>query len=277
MAALKGQDVLIITMAPRAPEEQQTKLINAAAEAGVPFIFPNEYGYDMTHPDLATEIFGLGEKKAVYHRQIEELGVSSWIGLTCGFWYEFSLGGGAERCGFDFGGREVTFFDEGEVRQNVSTWPQCGRAMAALLCLKVLPENEADEGTTLSRFKNDWVFISSFKVNQKEMFESVLRVTGKKKGDWKIGQEGSKERFKRGFEKVKGGDMLGFAQVMYSRLFFDDGSGDFEARHGLHNAVLGLPVEDLDEYTNKAIEFAEKHDADNRARYMAGGSSEARS
>ncbi|CAF3802094.1 unnamed protein product [Adineta steineri] len=42
--ALKGQEVLIITMAVTAPKEQQTKLIEAAAAANVPWVLPNEYG-----------------------------------------------------------------------------------------------------------------------------------------------------------------------------------------------------------------------------------------
>lgn len=44
VAALKGQDALIITMSVRAPQEQVTKLIEAAGTAGVKWIVPNEWG-----------------------------------------------------------------------------------------------------------------------------------------------------------------------------------------------------------------------------------------
>ena len=41
--ALKGQEVLLITMSIFAPPESQFKLIDAAAEAGVKWIMPNEW------------------------------------------------------------------------------------------------------------------------------------------------------------------------------------------------------------------------------------------
>ncbi|KAF8946229.1 hypothetical protein BGZ46_005835, partial [Entomortierella lignicola] len=44
--ALKGHEVLIITMSVMAPPEEQTKLIDAAAAAGVPWVLPNEFGGD---------------------------------------------------------------------------------------------------------------------------------------------------------------------------------------------------------------------------------------
>lgn len=44
--ALTGQDALVITMGIRAGDAQ-TKLVNAAAKAGVPWIMPNEYTADV--------------------------------------------------------------------------------------------------------------------------------------------------------------------------------------------------------------------------------------
>src|SRR5579871_5051589 len=42
VTALKGQDCLIITLSVFAPEDQHAKLVKAAADAGVPWIVPNE-------------------------------------------------------------------------------------------------------------------------------------------------------------------------------------------------------------------------------------------
>ena len=39
--ALKGQQFLIITMAVTAPADTESKLIWAAAKAGVPYVMPN--------------------------------------------------------------------------------------------------------------------------------------------------------------------------------------------------------------------------------------------
>jgi len=49
------------------------------------------------------------------------------------------------------------------------------------------------------------------------------------------------------------GNRVGFVKAM-SRVFFDDGNGDFEKRRGLANDVLGLPREDLDEATRRVVE-----------------------
>ncbi|CAF0806414.1 unnamed protein product [Adineta steineri] len=51
--ALKGQEVLIITMAVTASKEQQTKLIEAAAAANVPWVLPNEFGGNPTEKSWA--------------------------------------------------------------------------------------------------------------------------------------------------------------------------------------------------------------------------------
>ena len=80
--ALQGQDALIITMGIRAPPDQQTKLIEAAAEANVSWVLPNEYGYYSADPGLRKDI-PLGEHHAKYREQIEKLGKSSWIAVTC--------------------------------------------------------------------------------------------------------------------------------------------------------------------------------------------------
>ncbi|CAF0875944.1 unnamed protein product [Adineta steineri] len=58
--ALKGQEVLIITMAVTAPKEQQTKLIEAAAAANVPWVLPNEFGGNPTEVEMQKDTF-IGE------------------------------------------------------------------------------------------------------------------------------------------------------------------------------------------------------------------------
>jgi len=253
-AALIGQDVLVITMNARAPGDPQAKLIAAAAEAGVKWIIPNECGYDHTNEKLKGEDV-LGTRLADTREQIDRLGRSRWIAVLCGFWYEWSLGGGAACYGFDFKNREVVFFDDARTVVNTTTWPQVGRAVAALLSLPVEPARGArDKSACLSRWAGDSVKISSFRVSQRDMLDSVLRVTGTGIGDWKIRNEGSVERYHRGVEMMKKGEFVGFAQAMYTRVFYQDGVGDFETSQGLQNEMLGLPKEDLDEFTKIALE-----------------------
>ena len=249
-------------MAVTAPPDQQAKLVEAAAEAKVPWVLPNEFGGDGLNKELGRDII-LGPMKEKVRDQIESLGVSSWIGVACGFWYEYSLGGGPYRYGFDFKKREVTFFDDGTTRLNTSTWPQTGRSVANLLALKVLPEDENDKSPCLAQFKNKFVYVSSFTISQKEMFESVLRVTGEKASDWKVTHVSVKDRYAEGVKEFQSGNLAGFAQALYSRNFFPDGAGDFGALRGLDNEKLGLPKEELDEYTKIGVGLAESGYFDN--------------
>lgn len=174
--------------------------------------------------------------------------------MACGFWYEFSLGGTADRYGFDFKDRSVTFYDEGTTRINTSTFAQCGRAIAAFLSLPLLPDDEHDSRPTISNWNNDVFRISSFLISQKDMFESVKRVTQTNDADWQISYEGSADRYKSGVEAwEKKGDIGGYVRFMYAANFFPGAAGDYSTTKGLQNDDLGLPEEDLDEATKEAI------------------------
>lgn len=244
-------------MAVTAPPEQQTKLIEAAATANVPWVLPNEWGPDGANEQLGKDIL-LGAKATLYRGRIEELGKSSWIGVACSFWYEYSLSGGVDTYGFDFENRTVTFIDDGKTRISTSTWPQCGRGIAGLLGLKVLPDDENDRSPCLSHFRNRFVYMSSFLVSQQDMLESVLRVTGTSIEDWKINYEPHKERYDSGMADMKKGNRSGFARLLYTRIFYPDGSGDFETSKLLNNDVLGLSKENVDEYTKVALQMAKE-------------------
>lgn len=253
--ALAGQDVLIITMAVMAPRESQIKLIDAAIEADVRYIMPNEWGVDHTRTEVSNDTM-MADRYGPIRAYIEKVGAgkTAWIGLCCGFWYEFSLAGTEARYGFDFEKKTVTFYDEGEVKINTSTWPLVGQAIALLWSLKISPDNDADESPCLSRYVNRSVYVSSFFVSQKDMFESVLRVTSDSEKDWTITHENVVERYQRGLKMMKEGQMVGFGILLYARVFYKDGSGDYNDK--LDNDVLGLQEEILDEATTVAIKMA---------------------
>ena len=255
--ALRGQDVLLITMSVMAPPDQQMKLVEAAAEAGVPWVFPNEWGGDFTKdPKLGQDVM-LGPGQMKVRDRVEELGKSSWLSICCGFWYEWSLAGGPARYGFDVDNKSAILFDEGDTRITTTTWPQVGRAVAKLLSLKVLPEDESDKSPHLSQFGNRAAVVSSFLLSQREMLASILRVTGDSEKDWKISFEPSKKRYAQGVSELQSGDPRGFSKLLYTRVFYPDGSGNYET-HGLQNDLLGLPKENLDETTKFTLEQASK-------------------
>ena len=253
--ALRGQDALVITMGVMAPPDQQSKLIEAAADANVPWILPNDWSPDTANEGLVKDVFIFqhGQKT---RDLIEKLGKSSYISVATGFWYEWSLAM-TPGYGFDFENRTVTLFDDGEPKINTSTWPQVGRAVASLLSLPIHPEGQ-DKDRCLDRFRNKMVYVSSYLVSQKDMLDSVLRVTQTSIDDWKVTKEPTKERYTGGVEAMQKGDRTGFAKMMYTRVFYPDDSGNFEKTKGTVNDVLGLPKEDIDEATKAAIQRAKE-------------------
>jgi hypothetical protein len=266
VSALHNQDVLIITLGVFAPPDTQKRLIDAAIEAGVKYVMPNEWGIDQSNLDLANDTL-TGSRLLPMREYIEtnSKGKSThWISICCGFWYEFSLAGTEARYGFDFDKKSVTFFDKGDVAINTTTFPMLGRAVAALLSLKILPDDDNDKSVCVCRWNDRAVYISSFFVSQNDMLSSVLRVTEDKKSDWAITHENTRERFARGQKLFEEGQVLGFGILLYSRTFFDDGAGD--VRDKLDNERLGLGKGDmndgkeLDEATGWAVEMARKGD-----------------
>ncbi|TQN64630.1 putative pinoresinol-lariciresinol reductase 3 [Colletotrichum shisoi] len=250
--ALKGQQYLIITLKNTAGEDAQLKLIRAAAKAGVSYVMPNAWGPDPKNENLMSDtLLGTSFQGAV--KEIEQLGISEWTIMSCGYWYEFSLAGSPDRYGFDIKNRSITIFDDGNVKINTSTWSQCGRGLAYFLDLKWLPEDENDTSPTIQRWANDVFYVSSFLVSQHDMFNSVKRVSGTTDYDWKIENENSEKRWRAGHESMNSGDRSGFSRLIYSRIFFPSADGDVENTHGLANEALGLPEEDLDKATEEAI------------------------
>jgi NAD(P)H-binding len=255
--ALKGQQALIITMSVTAPSDTISKLVQAAAEADVPYVLPNWYGHDPADEKMCDDILFTPFKTRII-AEFESLGASSYIMLACGFWYEFGLGGGADRYGFDFKKRSLTLFDGGNAAISTSTWSRCANAIANLLSLKELPDDQDDHSVTLSQFRNGPVYISSFELTQRDMFESVKRVTGTTDADWTITDESSEKRWKSARDALLNhGDSHAFAKMLYSRTFFPNGGGDIKANRTLHNDVLGLEKEDLDKFTAVAVSMGE--------------------
>jgi hypothetical protein len=256
VSALEGQQVLIITLDATAPPEIHSKLVQAAAKAGVPLVMPNSWGGDFTNKKLAEEnLYGVGciQRAA----EIVNTGVSSYTNMVCGHWYEWSLALGEHFYGIDIRNKKATFFDDGKTRVDTSTWNLCGKAIAAFVSLKELPDDENDKSPSISQWKNNQLVISSFLVSQRDMLDSVHRVMGTTDKDWEISYEPSGERYQNGLAELKAGERTGFAKAMYTRYFYPNGDGNYGAKLGLQNSLLGLGKEDLDEATKRTVEMVE--------------------
>lgn len=251
ISALRGQQFLIITLSVRAKKEVHTQIVTAASKAGVPYIMPNIFGGDAANANVLNDpVIGTLYQERI--GEVEKSG-SAYVVLVCGQWYEWSLALPKPWFGFDIRQREVTFYDDGKTRVNVSTWDQCGRAVAALLSL---PESGASP--CVADWKNRQLYVSSFKVSQRDMLDSLNRVLGTTDGDWKIDYEATDKRYQRGLAAMKAGDRSGFATALYAKAFFPNGDGDLEGKGVLDNKTLGLPQEDLDEITRRTVQMVKE-------------------
>ncbi|KAJ5762461.1 uncharacterized protein N7511_005843 [Penicillium nucicola] len=252
MEALRGQQFLAITLAVRAPNDLHARIVAAAGKAGVPYIMPNVFGYPMERKDVKDED-SYSQLILNRIRDIEKTNFSITVNMSCGFWYEWSLALGNQWFGFTIKDRKVTFFDDGKRTITVSTWDQCGRAFAALLSL---PESEGL--TSVASFKTKDILINSFRVSQRDMLDSLHRVLGTTDADWDIEYEPTAKRIQDGTEEMKNGIFTGFAKMLYGGVFLDSNQfSDYAATMPLENESLGLPTEDLDEATRRAVDMVE--------------------
>ncbi len=244
IAALKGQQFLVISLSVLVPEDVQGKIIKAAAKAGVAYIMPNVYGFDPKGPGVSNPIFGAGTMRRI--QDVEDAGLP-WIVLTTGFWYEWGLALGDNWYGIDINKKKAWFVDEGHNQMNTSTWSRCGEAFAALLSL---PENGASP--SLADFKNYPCYVDSFAVTQRTILDSVQRANGTTDQDWEITCEPWEKRYNDGLAEMKTTPHRGFPKALYAHGWSRGGGREFTEK--LDNDKLGLKPEDLDTVTKKVVE-----------------------
>jgi uncharacterized protein YbjT (DUF2867 family) len=232
VSALKGQDILILVPAYTVAEIQYP-LIRAAAKAGVPYVLPCEFGSDPTHVKMNTELDMMNAKRP-FRTLIEELGVSSWIGVINNPWVEFSIRLGLY--GIDLTKRTAAFYDDGDVKVNITTLTRVGESLAALFSL---PDEE------LKKYRNQFVYLSSFYVSQRDILASAIRATGTSEKDWKITRLSTDEVLEA--SRKPDADTLAMMMSLFAVVFKDGYGGDYN-----HKVLdLGLEQEDLDALMKK--------------------------
>lgn len=242
VTALKGQDVLIAALTFGA-YEVQIPLYRAAAEAKVPYIVPCEFGAD---PKASlNDHIPLMKAKKPYRDFIEELGVSSWIGVVNGLWFDYVMRFGAFGLGIDTKARTANFFDDGNTKSNFTTLKRVGESLASVLGW---PEDE------LAKLKNDWVYFSSFHITQREIWAAAVRATGTKESDWVVSARPSEQVIKECKEQIANGGGMAPAQQLLIALTLGKGiGGDYEEKI-VDNEKLGLQPESLDEVVKEVFD-----------------------
>ncbi|KAK3360985.1 putative oxidoreductase CipA [Lasiosphaeria ovina] len=256
-AALRGQQFLVIAVSIQAVAALQDKLLAAAATAGVPHVMPNFYGSDVYNDTYRANTLNGDASLAMLRAIHDAYPAITSTPMVNSAWYEYSLAVGPAFYGFDLRHKKATLFDDGRSKINTTTWRQCGRALAALLSLPI----HSTDGPAMSAWFDKPLYVSSFLVSQRDMLDSLHRVIGTTDSDWSIAREPARQRYEDARAALAAGaegpaKVMAFARAMYTCMFFPGGGGDFETERGTANKQLGLPVEDLDEATARAVDMA---------------------
>jgi uncharacterized protein YbjT (DUF2867 family) len=238
VSALKGQDVLIIQLGYMALDSQ-VPLIEAAAKAGVRWVLPTEFGSDIYSP-IATDFPMTGMKKK-YRDLIEEREMS-WVAIVNNPWFDWSLKQGM--WSIDIPSKKATLFNVGDTKFNTSTQSQVGTAVAKLLSL---PEEK------LNSFKNRPLYVSSFLISQRDIFDSAVRATGTKESDWEITKQDPEVAIEASRKAVAAGNMMAFVGEFYTAHMQEGRGGNYEEKAAKDAAAIGLEKEDLDEVMKRVV------------------------
>ncbi|KAI7278096.1 hypothetical protein KC345_g6172 [Hortaea werneckii] len=245
--ALQNQDALILALGFRAMD-LQPHLITAAVSAGVKYILPTEYAGDGLNEEMinAVPVF---QPKRLARQQIAELG-GTWIGIATNPWTDQSLRLGL--LGIDLFTRKATLYrDAGKF--NMSTLDQVGLGIARVLGLPI--RNEEDQRASLGYYGNNFVYISSLHVTQRELFASAVEATGTSEAEWEVDENDTvREWIERCKEMMSRGEMKGAMGLTFAYYLGEGLGGDYQAKAVEDMKVLGLREGDLDAVVKAEVE-----------------------
>lgn len=145
--------------------------------------------------------------------------------------------------------RKATIYDDGHNTITTTTIAQVCRGVAALLSL---PVQSADGTPCLSDYKNKFVYLQSFFIDQQEILAAVQAVTKTNPEDWKLEARSTSEYIAEGQKEDERGEELGIVKVLYG-CTFRKGLGDHFHGKPIANEKLELPTEKLEEEVEKVI------------------------
>lgn len=133
---------------------------------------------------------------------------------------------------------------------NSSSQEQVGRGMAALLSLPVTSSNSR---ASLEHYTNNFVYISSFLLTQKRLFEAVKQATDTSDAEWSIRESSIDQRISTAKDKFAQGDVYIGLDLMYCYYIGEGMGGDYEAKAQEDRKVLGIEEEDLVEVVRATV------------------------
>ncbi|RAH47335.1 aromatic alcohol reductase [Aspergillus brunneoviolaceus CBS 621.78] len=233
--AFQGQDAVVNAITSFSVAEQ-LKFIDAAITAGVKRFVPSEYGLDNNTPaaqELSPVFKDKGQVQA-YLRSKEADGLT-WTAIACGMWIGWSLRNNF--LGLDYSNRTMTLTDDGTGKFSTTTLDNTALTLNRIL---LNPSSTA----------NQIVFTSDFATSQKELVETIERLTGEQ---WQRKSINTKELIPTLKAAWEQGDA--FAGYGLINIGFTQGeySGHFEPVQPVRNKELGLPEKHLEEVVKEAL------------------------
>ncbi|KAK4507375.1 hypothetical protein PRZ48_001110 [Zasmidium cellare] len=231
--AFQGSELAAFCLA-HSGEQDQPKLIEAAAKAGVKYIVPNEYSLDGLSKPAADHPIVKG--KVATRELVKEKGMK-FISPVTGPWTELSITWGL--FGIDVRNRRATLYnDAGE--NNTASIGQVGLTIAKVLSLPVTSQD--NPRASVEHYANNFIYISSFCTTQGKIFEAVKKATSTSDADWEIKHST--------ISKLANADMM---SQLYSFYMGDGRGGNFDAKATEDRKTLGIEEEDLDEVVKGAL------------------------
>uniref|UniRef100_A0A0D2XL38 NmrA-like domain-containing protein n=1 Tax=Fusarium oxysporum (strain Fo5176) TaxID=660025 RepID=A0A0D2XL38_FUSOF len=232
-SAMEGQDVVISMVAVFATGGQQN-LVDAAIAAGVKRFLPSEFGppsrdekFTALHPALPPKV------ATVDYLRSKESQIS-WSALIPGAFFDWAMSIGL--FGFDIKSKSVTLIDGGTAVFTATILPTIAKATLAML--------EHADAT-----KNQYVYISSFHISQKDILDVVEKVDGQK---WTVKHITSEDLIAQGNQRIAEGDLMGATDLVGGAALGKQALGDSRP-WGLWDEKLGLEKDDLEQAVKEVL------------------------
>ncbi|KAF7176530.1 hypothetical protein CNMCM7691_002848 [Aspergillus felis] len=233
--AFQGQDAVVNTINSFSVAEQH-KFIDAAIAAGVKRFVPSEYGVDNNNP-AAQELSSVFKEKGMvqqYLRNKESSGLT-WTAIACGTWIGWCMRNNF--LGLNHASRSITFTDDGEGYFSTTTLDNTALALNRVLL---------NPSTTA----NQIVFTSDFATTQRELVQTIERLTGEKWERKSISTEETIPALKKAWENGEVAAGYGLINIGFTKGTY---SGHFEPIKHIRNKELGLPEKNIEQVVKEAL------------------------
>ena len=251
-SAFRGNDAALLTFS-FSGSVHQSKVIEAAAKAGVKWILPNEFAGDGAN-DAMIDMVPVFQPKRDTRREIEKLAESyeglKWVGVVTNPFAGHAIHLGL--LGMDL--RETKAkMAPGSGKFNITSLDRIGLGISRVLSLPIT--NKENSRASLEHYANNFLYLSSFSTTQQDSLEALQRVTGT---DWAV-EEGDSitDRIRNARDAMANGGK----EAMYAGMdllvavYIGDGlGGDYQGKALGDLKVLGLEEESIDEVFKHEIE-----------------------